>query len=148
MIDVISAFDTVVRGLVYNNSYFDDRVAHILKHMNLGPDVMHDIAKHISHQSSLSAAGVSSHVASVVREIHSDAWHSTQGMPNITTTNLGSKPGDPLGDIIFHFLATRVLGSWRREHVNKKSYSICLLLIVVCLVLVVVVMLRCLIVLS
>ena len=115
LLDVISAFDTVVRGLVYRDDYFDDRVAKILHSMNLAPEVMHDLANFISEQPALDSAGVSAHVSAAVREPHSDTWHSTQGMPNVTATYVGSKPGDPLGDIIFNFLACRVLSTFERQ---------------------------------
>ena len=47
--------------------------------------------------------------------MHTDTWHSTQGLGAITHTEMGSKPGDPLGDIVFDFLASRVLYEIDRE---------------------------------
>ena len=50
-----------------------------------------------------------------MKEIHIGTWHSTQGLEEVTCTCIGSKPGDPLGDICFNYLACRILNEVEEE---------------------------------
>eukprot|EP00969_Alexandrium_andersonii_P351353 15435234-Alexandrium_andersonii.AAC.1 len=51
----------------------------------------------------------------MVQESHSCTWFSVQGLGTITQTEKGSKPGDPLGDLIFHFLVLVILEAAESE---------------------------------
>ena len=50
--------------------------------------------------------GVSNQICQLVAEAHTSTWFSTQGLDEPCTTQIGSKPGDPL---IFNFLSVKIL---------------------------------------
>ena len=70
------------------------KVGKILHSMNLGPDVMHELAQVIKDTPALESAGVCPHVIAAVKETHSNTWRSTQGVSDIIENVIGSKPGD------------------------------------------------------
>ena len=41
-------------------------------------------------------------------DAHNHTWFSTQGLRKVTHVRVGSRPGDPMGDIIFNYLQFRV----------------------------------------
>ena len=94
---------------MYEDDLHDEQIARVSKMLGYGPEVLHELAVKLSEDSSFTRAGVPKHLNALVREVHSGTWHSTQGVFKVTHTDLGSKPGGPLGDICFNFLATRVL---------------------------------------
>ena len=53
---------------------------------------------------------MSAHLQMVIDELHCNTWHTIQGVPDITQDHFGSKPGDPLGSIVFNYLEAAVLG--------------------------------------
>ncbi len=58
----------------------------------------------------LKVAGTDPHLVELLREGMICSWLSTEGLPNVALTNSGTKPGDPLGDILFSFLMVSILG--------------------------------------
>ena len=46
----------------------------------------------------------------ILAECDSDTWFSTQGLRSIASAQIGSVPGDPLGDICYNFLTARFHG--------------------------------------
>lgn len=71
----------------------------------------------------LEAAGVSKHLDAAIAASHRDSRLSTQHCGDIATTPFqGSKPGDPLGDIIFNFAMMSIL-----DEVEKDARDIWIL---------------------
>lgn len=69
---------------------------------------MHQLAEAIQSEATLKQAGVSSHLDKVTAAAHQHIWFTTQGFDGATETLLGSKPGDPLGDIYISCFWPRV----------------------------------------
>ena len=48
------------------------------------------------------------YLIALLKEVHQDSWSTTQGLADPMATCIGTKPGDPLGSIIFDMLVTFV----------------------------------------
>ena len=55
----------------------------------------------------------------MLHESYSATWFSTQGLSDLVRTRAGTKPGDPLGDILFNFIMAKVL--WTLEGELKAA---------------------------
>ena len=112
-VDILGAFDAVVRQLVLGSSelpFDDEAIARIVASLGLPPEVMHHLAKELSRMSVLEQAEVPLPLRRPVAEAHAHTWFSTQGLASVVEPRAGSRPGDPLGDIIFNFLEGHVHG--------------------------------------
>ena len=108
-VDVVGAFDAVIRYLVFGDSPSDEQVAHLSSVMNFNPADMHELAEKLKSMSIMAEAGVSPHLEALIAESHADAWYSFQHLDDPICPLLGSKPGDALGDMVFNFRAAKVV---------------------------------------
>ena len=108
-LDAIAAFESVIRQFVMSDQDLDEKTIAALRTLGFSEEVMHELANHISEVSALIESGATVHLVRMVCEVHDGSWFSVQGTRSVTATCLGSKPGDPLGDIIFNFLAAKCL---------------------------------------
>ena len=110
-VDIVGAFDAVLRQLVFGSNQlpFDDAgIAHIVHALGLPPSVMHHIASELSSQCILRRMDVPAVLSRSVAEAHAHTWFSTQGLGAVAQPRAGSRPGDPLGDVIFNILECHV----------------------------------------
>ena len=110
-VDIVGAFDAVIRQLVFGASelpFDDEGIARIVAALGLPPEVMHHIADELSKRSVLEEIGVPPPLLRPVAEAHAFTWFSTQGLESVVEPRAGSRPGDPLGDIIFNLLESYV----------------------------------------
>ena len=114
-VDVVGAFDTVLRQLLFDTPITDTIIAFVIKGLGCGPEVMHELAKHIADQSFLADTSMSPYTRRCLQECHESTWFSTQGLQVVAGTEVGSIPGDPLGDIVFNFISSRVHGTLEVE---------------------------------
>ena len=113
-VDVVGAFDAVCREVLWQGTD-DESIARLISRMGFDPSVMHALAGHVADKGYLSRLGVPGQVIAGVRQSHDCSWFSTQGLGPVVHSRAGSKPGDPLGDIVFNFLGHRVLECAQRE---------------------------------
>ena len=107
-IDIVGAFDAVCRQLLWHEPD-DSKIMYVLARMNISPEQIPSLVSFVKSASILSKMGVPKHVILAVRDSHECSWFSTEGVEEIVNSRSGSKPGDPLGDIIFSFAALSVL---------------------------------------
>ena len=107
-----------MRELLFDSSLLDEQVAAALRACGFGPEVMHELAEHIRGQSIARQAGQHPHLRAILQQACANTWFSTQGVSTVVETKVGSRPGDPLGDVVYNFLATKVL-----QEVEKEAMS-------------------------
>ena len=81
---------------------------------DLFPDVLAQAAKHRAverHElgTALQAAGLGDHFIRVLVNWHHRSWISVDGVRNIACCSKGTRPGDPLADIILNLGMTFIL---------------------------------------
>ena len=123
-VDVVGAFDAVLRQNLFGKEHMpcdDGTIAQIVRAMGFGPETMHEITAVVRESSLMKDLGVSTVLADATAEAHMHTWFSTQGLATIVRARSGSRPGDPLGDIIFSFLEFKVHGEIRTELGEESS---------------------------
>eukprot|EP00969_Alexandrium_andersonii_P238686 10536650-Alexandrium_andersonii.AAC.1 len=77
--------------------------------LGFSPDVWQEFRQVASEQCVVEQASMDAHTRILAHEAHQDTWFAVDGAKGVTKTSLGSRPGDPLGDIVFNFLMAKVL---------------------------------------
>ena len=126
--DVVGAFDALLRQIMLDVPMTDELIAFVLSKLKFEPDSMHKLYEHIKERSFLNTSGVSPYWQHVLAEVHTDTWFSTQGVCDVTLSDIGSIPGDPLGDIMFNFCAIKI-----HEQIETRLRDACLLHEIPCL---------------
>ena len=57
-------------------------------------------------------------------ECHTDTWFSTQGLDGLEVSMVGAIPGDPLGDIVYAFLASKVHGEVEQRCIKVEVLTL------------------------
>ncbi len=108
-VDAVSAFYSVVRGLVMDLDVSDGAIAYLFSSLSMPPAAIHELAAKLQEQPILAGLDVHPHLHRQVAEMHQNTWFSVQGIQPIAQTERGSKPGDPFGDVVFNFLMARIV---------------------------------------
>ena len=107
-VDVVAAFDSLIRELVFKCQHGDTSLEHVLSSFHMPDDMVREIVG-CSRDTIMSCASVPPHLEALVANSHQCSWFSTNGISDIVGTGLGSKQGDPLGDIIFNLCMSALL---------------------------------------
>ena len=73
------------------------------------PNCFGDFCLLLSEPNAFESSGVSQVLGKLIEASHATSWMSCDGLDSFVLSTQGSKPGDPLGDIIFTFLIVKVL---------------------------------------
>ena len=125
-VDVVGAFDAVIRKLLFDTEILDESVAMALRALGFGPEVMHSLFLYVRSVSLLQDADADPHLCALLKEAHQDKWFTTQGVVPIARTVVGCRPGDPLGVVIFNDLATFVLEELEKEASSRGLVALLL----------------------
>ena len=81
-VDVVGAFDAVIRRYISDDANDDERVIHVLQAMGMGPEVLHGWVDHIrtGGHTLIRRAGAGEHLRAIISEVHTTSWHTTQGL--------------------------------------------------------------------
>ena len=107
-VDVVGAFDAVLRQVLWQGPS-DLDVARLFSRMGFPPEAMHELARTAAAPGFLGQVGVPAQVVRDTRQSHVCSWFSTQGVDQVACSQAGSKPGDPLGDIVFNCVSLKLL---------------------------------------
>ena len=106
-VDVKQAFDSVVRAIALMSDLSLASSAALFARLGLPPAAFQEFLEEVA-VSALQLAEVPPHLHEMLTEIHSGTWASVQGVASVIKTALGTKPGHPLGDILYNFVVSRV----------------------------------------
>ena len=87
----------------------------MLQRLGFGPEVFSELLATVASEGVLAQAGVGDHACQLLREAHADTWFTTQGLAQPSSCAIGSRTGDPLGDLIYNSLAAQVNGEIAKE---------------------------------
>ena len=109
-VDVVNAFNSVVRALAFVPEFDIETTAQVFRSFSLPPEALHEFLS-LLNTSAFDLCGVDPHLSELIAEAHNGTWFTTKGRVEVMATESGTKPGDPLGDVIFNYIMWRVLGA-------------------------------------
>ena len=102
-IDLSNAFHRLVRELVCGVSDCAD-VQEVLRVIEASKGSTAGIRAWLRLPGLLERLGASPLLVQLLREVHTNTWHTLAALPGVTRTRRGTRPGSPLADIVFHVL--------------------------------------------
>ena len=95
-VDIVGAFDAVVRRFVSDNGVDDEKVARALAAMGMPPEMMHKLAGKIASGDAnlMRKTAISEHLAAVISDAHASSWHTVQGISDVTVDVMGGQNQD------------------------------------------------------
>ena len=127
LLDMESAFYKAVRQLVVRSEDFeptDEYVAHISKHLGIGPEEHKIFYSHLRATTMLEKAEANKAVQRWILSSMEGSWCKMRGSMNCLATSLGTKPGDPTADVLYSFVMTRFLRTIEDHFANKPELGI------------------------
>ena len=108
-VDVASAYYKAIRPFIINGDCSDEAVCHMFAQNQWSPDLLQDFLAAMQAPSAFAQAGVSPHMRCQTQFGLQATWFSLRNMPGtLTKTSHGTRPGNPLADLLFAFLFSRV----------------------------------------
>ena len=107
-VDVKAAYYSLVRGLAFGPDVCDEELAVLLGRLGMEPSALNDLLGHLAEQPALVQAGVPEDLQQAAAEALTGTWFMVSGAARIARGRCGTRPGDPLADIIFGFVMTRI----------------------------------------
>lgn len=102
-VDLANAFHRLVRELVCGQSMQKD-VQAVLETIEQDHGTNRGLRAWLAIPGMLERLGASPILIQLMREVHTNTWHTLAGMPGVTRTRRGTRPGSPLADVVFHVL--------------------------------------------
>ena len=102
-VDLANAFHRLVRELVCGSGSNCDAQA-VLDLIEKDQGTNAGLRAWLAVPGLLERLGASPILVQLMREVHTNTWHTLAGVPGITRTRRGTRPGSPLADVVFHVL--------------------------------------------
>ena len=106
-VDLQSAFYSVIRSSLFDQEIHDDIVCFAMKALGILPEEWHEIR--ICVESDYATKGVDTHCEGILRDMFSGTHFSMHGINENIATQRGTRPGDPVADILFNMAFKLVL---------------------------------------
>ena len=107
--DLSAAFASVRRAIAFMPDRSDQAIMSTVGRFIFEPDAYAHLVRILTEPDALQAVGVGPRLRALLQCAHECTWFTMQGLEQPSTTEDGTKAGDPLGDAIFTAVATRVL---------------------------------------
>eukprot|EP00435_Cladocopium_sp_Y103_P012460 s1027_g3.t1 len=112
-LDLREAFYRVLRPLALSGDFSDTALAQLAARLNLSDNILHDLRRHLQEPGATERAGMPPHLSRTLRALHLDTHWYISGQSDACSTTIGSRPGDAFADIVFGYLWSRVLQTFR-----------------------------------
>ena len=108
-LDIRTAYYKVLRELVTSQPVPEDRIKALLTHFRLPAESLQQLEKKLRGEDGILRTGLCGSMGQLLGELHSDTWFTTQSLPGLTVTTIGTRPGSCFADVFFNFLFAEVL---------------------------------------
>ena len=103
------AFYRLARPFLSDSSPSDNALAGLFRSLQMPPSAFHRFCERACGKSVVEEAGASAWLRGMLEEALSDTWFVVPGQEGLVKTDLGSRPGDNLADLLFYFVFSEVL---------------------------------------
>ena len=111
-LDLRAAFYSVMRSVLVNGELDDRLLCFAMRQHGILPDDWHRIRAQIDHD--CATHGISLHTETMLRDMFSPTYFRMAGVTRPTMTCRGTRPGDPVGDILFNMAFQIILCESRK----------------------------------
>ena len=95
-VDLSNAFHRLIRELVRGVGSEDD-IRAVVEHLEHGHGTNRGLRAWLAVPGLLERLGASPMLVQLMKEVHTNTWHSLAALPGITRTRRGTRPGSPAG---------------------------------------------------
>ena len=108
-VDVASAYYQALRPFVVGGTLTDEQIARLFLNNGWQPSFLHDFVAALQASCAFDQAAVSSHLQCQARSCLQATRFSLRNLPDtLTHTSRGTRPGNPMADLLFAYLFSRV----------------------------------------
>ena len=108
-LDLREAFYRVLRPLAVGGTIPDALLASVAERLRLPGEALSDLHALLRAPPSTEAAQMPSHLRRALLALHTNTHFRVPGQQDRIHTRIGSRPGDPLADVIFGYMFARIL---------------------------------------
>ena len=118
-IDVKAAYYSVLRQVLLPMPTSSADLDDLLESVEI-PIALVPLVEHLLANPCLLASYTSAHLLAVLADVHQDTHFLVEGVGSVARTRKGTRPGDPLADMLFNIMLAPLLRSAQEVLVNKK----------------------------
>ena len=107
--DIRSAFYSVVKQFLTGKCLTQEDLAAVFLKLKLPQTAWHQFHENVQEPNLAARITDSKHAQANIRSMLCSTWFAIPDAPGIKAPQTGSRPGDPLADVVFSMLMTRVL---------------------------------------
>ena len=112
-VDLQAAFYSILRSSLFPGEFHDDEICFAMKQLGITPKDWQDIKSCITQDNATD--GVEAHSAGILRDMFSGTHFMMHGLSDKIATMRGTRPGDPVADILFNMAFRLVVLDARRK---------------------------------
>ena len=101
--DIKAAYYHVLRQTLLRTSDCDRPLLHLLHRIGIPAAAVQELHDHLAKVALLDEAGVEEHLTALVSDLFRGTWFRLESSSTLTGTRRGTRPGDPLADLLFGF---------------------------------------------
>ena len=120
-IDFKSAFYTVIRQGLFQNPVDDTALRVAMQRFGLDPQVLSDLLMQADRD--YATGGISKHAEYLLSDLFKATFFQVDGIDEVALTTKGTRPGDPVGDILFNMLMT-VMMEEVTDHIRQNTTAV------------------------
>ena len=117
-VDLQSAFYSILRSSLFEGDFGDDVICYAMKSLGITPQEWHEIRSAVNKDYAIS--GIDAHHEGILKDMFSGTHFSMQGINEQTATMRGTRPGDPVADILFN-MAFKLVVVDARKRIMQSS---------------------------
>ena len=107
--DIRTAFYRVVRPLVAHLPHLHQQIITLIERFGLPPTALQELYRIMDGHTAMREASAHPFLENMMGEFNQGTWFETPYLQELSLTEAGTRPGDPLADITFSFLFSKVL---------------------------------------
>ena len=117
-VDLKSAFYSVLRSSLFEGDFGDEAICFAMKQLGILPHEWQEIRAAVTSDYAIS--GIDAHHESILKDMFSGTHFVMQGIDEQTATMRGTRPGDPVADILFN-MAFKLVLTDARKRIQQSS---------------------------
>ena len=121
-LDLAAAFYSVLRQGLFRNEICDQHLCYAFKSLGISPDELREVIATVTSEAA--TEGVSDHCDLVLKGLFEGTYFVMDGVEGVTHTSKGTRPGDPIADLLFNMAMSLIQRSVRSKLAAHQLYDL------------------------